>query len=151
MIYVLSEAFLCNPTFLLTLIMLIIWRMRSLVGEEMMDRCRGALTGRIHFHLNEFFFANLSAPQVSRRLPDPLFAHLLPVWHHVPILLPEKPLESSLTEIEIFSTRDENFFLSLLIIIPACIISLPGSHKRRASFLLANLKADSELILPLFI
>lgn len=62
MIYVLSEALLCNPTFLLTLIMLIIWRMRSLVGEEMMDRCRGALTGRIHFHLNEFFFCEPKCP-----------------------------------------------------------------------------------------
>lgn len=50
MIYVFSKALLCNPTFSLALIMFIIWRMRSLVAEEMMDRCKEALPRRTHFH-----------------------------------------------------------------------------------------------------
>lgn len=48
MIYVLSEALLCNPTCSLALIMLITRRMRSLVDKKMMDRCSEALTGRLH-------------------------------------------------------------------------------------------------------
>lgn len=43
-----SEALPCNPTFSLALIALIVRRMRSLLAEEMMDRCREALAGRTH-------------------------------------------------------------------------------------------------------
>lgn len=49
MTYVFSKPLLRNPTFSLALTVLIIRSMRSLVAEEMMDRCRETLAGRTHF------------------------------------------------------------------------------------------------------